>query len=335
VRIVFFGSPAFALPALQALLDANREVVAVVTQPDRPAGRGHATSQPPVKSLALEHGLPVLQPENVSTPESVEVLRAFRPDVFVVAAYGQILRQRLLDVPARGSLNVHASLLPRHRGASPIAAAILAGDEVTGVTVMEVVRALDAGPMVSRVEVPISPFDTTGTLEPQLASAGGRLLDDTLDAWYSGSLLGQPQDDALATYAPQLSRGDARLDWSLPAVDLWRRVRAFHPWPVAFTTFRGEELRILDAWPLPGSGSDVPGTVLPPETLPSEASVDASTRRSRGFPYSASGAEETFSVQTGTGGLAIRQLQRPGRRPVSGMEFLRGQRDFVGAKLGE
>jgi len=186
MRTVFFGSPDFAVATLRALLDAGREVVAVVTQPDRPAGRGHALLPPPVKVLAQEYGLPVLQPGRVSDPEPVEELRAFKPDVFIVAAYGQILRQRVLDLPSRGTLNVHASLLPRHRGASPIAAAILAGDGQTGVTIMEMVRALDAGPMVARVELPISPFDTTGSLEPRLAKAGAQLLIETLDGWYEG-----------------------------------------------------------------------------------------------------------------------------------------------------
>jgi len=319
VRIVFLGSPAFALPSLEALIASQHQIVAVVTQPDRPAGRGHSPSPPPAKVAALSHGLPVLQPENVSDPASVEQIRALEPDAFVVAAYGQILRQRLLDVPSRGALNVHASLLPRHRGAAPIAAAILAGDTVTGVTIMEVVRALDAGPIVAQVQEPIRDSDTTGSLEQRLAAAGARLLASVLDRWLDGSLKGTPQDESLATYAPQIQRSEARLDWSKPAVELWRRVRAYNPWPVAYTAFRGEELRILEAWPLAAPGGAPPGTVLPPGRLPPEAGA---------------GDEETFAVQTGDGALAIRRLQRPGRRALSGIEFLRGQRDFVGARLG-
>jgi methionyl-tRNA formyltransferase len=259
-----------------------------------------------------------MQPENVSSPESVAAVQALSPDVLVVAAYGQILRQRLLDVPARGSLNVHASLLPRHRGASPIAAAILAGDEVTGVTVMEVVRALDAGPMVSRIEEPILPSDTTGSLEQRLSVAGGELLASTLDAWAAGEIVAEPQDDTLATYAPQLKREDALLEWSVPAADLWREVRAYNPWPIAYIRWREEELRILEAWPLEGDSGSEPGTVLQSEPLPAETQA----------------SEATFSVQTGSGRLAILRLQRPGRKPVSGAEFLRGQRNFVGTKLG-
>jgi methionyl-tRNA formyltransferase len=319
VRIVFFGSPAFALPSLETLLAAGREVVAVVTQPDRPAGRGHAQLAPPVKLAAAARGLPILQPENVSAPESIGQLRALEPDVFIVAAYGQILRRRLLEVPARGSLNVHASLLPRHRGASPIAAAILAGDEQTGVTIMEVVRALDAGPMVAKVGVPISPFDTTGSLEPRLAVAGANLLQESLDAWYERRLTPEPQDDALATYAPQVRRQDALIVWSQSALDIWRRVRAFNPWPVAYTSLGSDEVRVLEAWPLPQGTNGVPGAVLPPEPLPAEA----------GSP-----GEETFSVQTGSGRLAIRRLQLAGRKALSGGEFLRGRRDLVGRVLG-
>ena len=236
MRIVFLGSPAFALPALQALIDSPHDVVAVVTQPDRPAGRGHATAPPPVKNLALANGLNVIQPERVSDLDSVEALRALEPDVAVVAAYGQILRQRVLDVPKIGSLNLHASLLPRHRGASPVAAAILAGDDVTGVTIMEVVRALDAGPMVATVEEPILPNDTTGSLEARLAKAGARRLLEVLNPWAEGSITTVPQDESLATYAPLLTRADALIDWWRPAVEIERRVRAFQPWPVAHTT---------------------------------------------------------------------------------------------------
>jgi methionyl-tRNA formyltransferase len=319
VRLVFFGSPQFAIPSLEALLTSGHEVVAVVSQPDRPAGRGHAATPPPVKTAALSHVLPVLQPENVSDAESLVALQALSPDAFVVAAYGQILRQRLLDLPPLGTLNVHASLLPRWRGASPVAAAILAGDDVTGVTLMRMVRALDAGPMLARVEVPITDEDTTGTLEPRLAEAGASLLRDHLDGWLTGELPETPQDESLVTYAPQIKRPEALLAWSLPAVDLWRRVRAFHPWPVAYTRWRGEELRIHAAWPLDLESGEPPGTVLSPSRLPDEAGT----------------AEETFSVQTGRGALAVLRLQRPGRREVNGSEFLRGQRDFIGARLGE
>ena len=320
MRIVFFGSPEFALPTLDALLASGHDVVAVVSQPDRPAGRGHAATPPPVKVAALARGLSVLQPANVSDPEPVEALRARQPDAFIVAAYGQILRQRLLDVPRLGTLNVHASLLPRYRGASPIAAAILNGDDATGVTIMEMVRALDAGPMLARVEEPIAPSDTAGTLERRLAQAGAVLLASTMEAWGAGELKPEPQDDSHASYAPQIKREEGLLDWRQPAVALWRRVRAFNPWPVAFTRWQGQELKILEGWPVESSAPAPPGTVLPSLTLPPEAEAPG---------------EETFAVQAGTGALAVRRLQRQGKRAMSGLEFLRGQRDFVGVRLGE
>jgi methionyl-tRNA formyltransferase len=209
-------------------------------------------------------------------------------------------------LPARGCVNVHASLLPRHRGASPIAAAILAGDAVSGVTLMEVVRALDAGPMIARVEEPILDTDTTGTLEQRISLAGGRLIRESLLPWHEGSLPAVPQDEALVTYAPQLKREDARLDWSLPAVDLWRRVRAFNPWPVAYTTWRGEELRVLEATPLMGDGA--PGLV----SMGTDGPV----------------------VQCGVGRLALLRVQRSGKKAQMGLEFARGARDFEGSVLG-
>jgi methionyl-tRNA formyltransferase len=318
MRIVVMGSPDFAVPTIRALLGSRHEVVAVVTQPDRPAGRGRAPTPPPAKVFALAHGLAVLQPSNVSSPPSVERLRQLEPDVIVIAAYGQILRERVLAVPRHGCLNVHASLLPRHRGASPVAAAILAGDEVTGVTIMEVVRALDAGPMVARVVEPITPHDTTGSLEARLAEKGARLLVDIIDDWAAGRIVPEPQDDSLATYAPMLRRQDALIDWQLPAVDLWRRVRAFNPWPIAHTTWGAVEVRILGAWPLEGESGAPPGTVLEPVPLPAEAGV----------------AVKAPAVQTGRGLLALVTVQREGRRAMSGAEFARGQRGFVGARLG-
>ena len=324
MRIVFLGSPTFALPTLQALIDSPHEVVAVITQPDRPAGRGHEHAAPPVKTLALSQGLTVLQPERVSEPSVVDQIRALEPDVMIVAAYGQILRQRLLDVPKRGSLNVHASLLPKHRGATPITAAILAGDEITGVTIMEVVRALDAGAMVAKAVEPISPFDTTGTLEPRIAAAGARLLIEVLEPWADGRITPVPQEDALSTYVPMLKREEAAIDWTLPAVEIWRRVRAFNPWPVAYMASPIGDLRILEAWPLSGDSGQAPGTVLDVEPLPPEAQ-----------PPSESKPMPTFSVQTGDGRLAIARIQRPGRHPLSGDEFLRGQRKLVGQRLGE
>jgi len=301
MRIVFLGSPAFALPTLEALLATRHEVVAVVSQPDRPAGRGHRPTPPPIKVAAQARGLPVLQPADVSDSESVERLLALAPDVIVVCAYGQILRQRLLDVPKRGLLNVHASLLPRFRGAAPVAAAILAGEAVTGVTIMEVVRALDAGPIVAQVEEPITPFDTTGSLEARLARAGARLLAYVLDDWYTGRVQPRLQDDSLVTYAPQIRREEARLDWSLPAVDLWRRVRAFNPWPGAYTLWQGQRLKIHHAH-----------AVAAPSPEPGQTCLHA------GLP----------AIATSQGLLVLDEVQPAGKKSMTGKIFLQGARKW-------
>lgn len=310
------GSPAFALPTLRRLIESEHEVAGVVTQPDRPAGRRRGLRPPPAKELAQAYGLPVLQPERVNTPVSLDALRALAPDVIVIAAYGQILKQALLDIPRRGALNVHASLLPVYRGAAPIAAAILAGEEETGVSIMEVELALDSGPVVAQRAVRIEAEDTTGTLTEKLAALGAELLIQVLPAWERGELVAQPQDDAHATYAGPVRSADARIDWSLPAIDVWRRVRAYNPWPVATTSVDGEALRILEARPLDDEPDMPPGTVL---LLPQSASM-------------APGAG--FAVSCGHGLLAIVRAQRPGKRAMSGVELLRGYRGLLGKQLG-
>lgn len=310
------GSPAFALPTLRRLIASEHEVVAVVTQPDRPAGRGRGLHPPPAKELAESHGLPVLQPERVNVPAALEALRTYAPEAIVIAAFGQILKQPLLDIPKRGALNVHASLLPKYRGAAPVAAALLAGEEATGVTIMEVVLALDAGPAVAQRALAIEPEDTTGTLTQKLADLGAGLLVDVLPAWERGEITPRPQDDAQATYAPPVKRQDAVINWSLPAVDVWRRVRAYNPWPVTTTTVDGEPLRILEAWPLETSDDAAPGTVLPPP------------------PHSEAPGGAGFAVRCGEGRLAVVRAQRAGRRAVSGAELLRGWRGLLGKRLG-
>jgi methionyl-tRNA formyltransferase len=316
-RTVFMGSPDFALPVLRRLLESEHEVVAVCTQPDRPAGRGRALQAPPAKTLALGRGVPVFQPARVSAPDSVEELARLAPDLIVMAAYGQILRQPLLDVPRRGVLNVHASLLPRHRGAAPVAAAILAGDEETGVTILRTELALDAGPMLAQRRVPISPQDTTGTLTERLAEAGADLVMEVLPAWLEGSLSPTPQDESGATYAPTLRKEDGRVDWTLPAEDIWRRVRAFTPWPGAFTYLNSQPLRLIDTWPLAATGEGQPaGTVVP---CPTGADVPS---------------QAGFAVVTGRGLLAIVRLQLAGRRALPSADFLRGQRGLMGKRLG-
>jgi methionyl-tRNA formyltransferase len=246
-------------------------------------------------------------------PEAVAPLREAAPDVVVVAAYGLILRRAVLDLPPLGCLNVHASLLPRHRGAAPIMAAILAGDAETGVCIMRMEAGLDTGPVLARARTPIYPTDDALSLTPRLAELGGALLVETLPRWAAGEIRAEPQDDALATYAPKVSREDARLDWSFPAVELWRRVRAYRGWPDAFTTWGGRVLKILAARPGPPPGEPAPpGTVL----------LLADERPPRP------------AVTTGDGLLALETVALEGKRPTDAADFARGYRDFVGAALG-
>ena len=323
-RIVFMGSPEFALPTLQRLLDSEREVVAVYAQPDRPAGRGRGLRPPPTKELALSRGVPVLQPPRVSTPESVAEMASLRPDLIVIAAFGQILRQPVLDVPRRGALNVHASLLPRHRGASPVAAAILAGDEETGVSIMQVELALDAGPVLAARRLSIDPWDTTGSLTSRLAEEGADLLLEVLPGWLEGTLAAVPQDETQATYAPIVRKEDGRIDWSLPADELWRRVRAYNPWPGAFTLLDGQPFRILAAWPVPVEAGVPPGTVV---AAPPEAALPHR-------PDQTGGRTAAFAVQTGRALLGVVEVQKAGRRALPAEEFLRGERGLLGKRLG-
>jgi methionyl-tRNA formyltransferase len=307
-RVVFMGTPEFAVPALEALADAH-QVVGVVTQPDRPAGRGRQLAPSPVKQVALERGLPLSQLRSLRTPEAVAQVAAWEPDVTVVAAFGQILRQDVLDLPPHGCLNVHASLLPRWRGAAPVPAAILAGDESTGVTIMRMDAGLDTGPILAQRETPIRPGDTQATVEERLARLGAALLVETLPPYLAGDLVGRPQPEEGVTYAGQLRKQDGLLDWSIPASELDRRVRAYHPWPGAFTTWRGRRLKVLRAAPLPSWRGDAPpGTVF--------ALADG------------------VAVATGEGALRLEEVQLAGKRQMAISTFLCGQRDCVGSRLG-
>ncbi len=260
-RIVFMGSPAFAVPSLTALCERPDlgEVVGVVTQPDKPAGRGHKLTPPPVKVAAAARGLPVWQPTKVKTEESLEALRALRPDLVVVAAYGRILPKSWLELPRHGCVNVHASLLPRHRGASPISQAILAGDSEAGVAIMRMAEGLDTGPVYGMKSLPIAPDDTTGTLTVKLAELGGRALVELLPQIVAG-VEPTPQDEARATYAPLIDKEHAALDFDQPATLLERQVRAFNPWPLAYAKKGGARLQILAAKVARGAGR--PGEIL-------------------------------------------------------------------------
>lgn len=304
-RLVFMGTPEFAVPALEAL-DEHHEVAGVVTQPDRPAGRGRKLMPSPVKEVALERGLEILQPASLRAPEAVQQLVAWQPEVIVVAAFGQILRPEVLGLPPHGCLNVHASLLPRYRGAAPIPAAILAGDDETGVSLMLMDPGLDTGPILAQAETPIGPRDTTGTLTGRLARMGATLLIETLPAWLQGRIVPRPQDEASTTYCHPLQKEDGRLDWSRSAGYLDRQVRACDPWPGAFTIWQGRRLKILRARPRPDwPGKGEPGLVV---------ALDAGA-----------------GVVTGEGLLALRQVQLAGKRPTEIEPFLHGQQDFVGS----
>jgi len=298
-RIVFMGSPEFALPTLKALA-ANYEVVGVVTQPDRPAGRGKQLTPPPVKVLAQELGLPIVQPNRLREPEAVGQLRAWAPDLIVVAAFGQILRPEVLEMPPYGCINVHASLLPRWRGASPIQAAILNGDSETGITIMRMDAGLDTGPILSQRAIPIWPEEPAGTLSAKLAELGAELLIETLPTYLSGELKPQAQPETGVTSAPLLSKGAGELDFSQGAEVLARRVRAFNPWPGAFTMWKGALLKVHKAHAQEGKGKV------------GERRVQA------GLP----------AIATRDGLLVLDELQPAGKKIMGGGEFLRGTRDW-------
>jgi methionyl-tRNA formyltransferase len=307
-RVVFMGTPAFAVPSLVALCDAH-QVLGVVTQPDRPAGRGRKVVISPVKEAALERGLDVFQPESLRPPEAIQHLAQWQPDVIVVAAFGQILRAQLLNLPPHGSLNVHASLLPLYRGAAPIPAAILAGDLGTGVTIMRMDEGLDTGPILARAELAILPNDTTETLTATLAVLGAQLLLETLPGWLAGRVPEQPQDASLASYCRPLEKADGWLDWSQPAVRLDRQVRACDPWPGTYTTWQGQRLKVLRTRPLPGwAGEAKPGHLV--------------------------ALEDGFGVVTGQGLLVVLEVQLAGKKPMAAGPFVQGQRHFIDSTLG-
>ena len=303
LRIVFFGTPDFAVPTLQALQDSRHPVVAVVTQPDRARGRGHQSQKGPVKELAWQHGLDILQPERLRDDRFLEALRSLDADLGVIAAYGKILTDAVLAIPKQGFINVHASLLPRYRGAAPIHRAVMAGETMTGVTIMRVVKALDAGPMISRATRAIGPDETSADVERDLAQIGARALVDAVDALADGRAIETPQNDADATYAHKLEKTDGIVDWSRSAPEIHNQIRGLHPWPHAYSDLQGERIILLRSEP----ERDLPGTRAAPGTV-----IDAHA--------------DQFRVQTGDGVLRLLVLQREGRRPLTAREFLAGRR---------
>ena len=321
MSIVFIGTPQFAVPSLRRLAAEGYEIATVITQPDRPAGRGRRPRPSPVKLTALELGLPLFQPPTLRDPDALAAVAAIAPEIIVAVAYGQILRQEFLDIPPRGVLNVHPSLLPRYRGPSPIPAAILAGDDETGVSIILMDAGMDSGPILAQRPLRIEPSDTTDSLSQKLAGMAAELLAETLPRWLKDEIAPQPQDAALATRCPLLRKEDGDIDWTRPALHIWRQVRAYNPWPGAQTHVDDQPLQIWQAWPLQGDSGPSPGTVValrPEQSTQLPTGVDP----------------EAFAVQTGDGLLAVLSLQRAGRKALSAGEFLRGMPGIVGRRLG-
>ncbi|PPD57874.1 methionyl-tRNA formyltransferase [Dehalogenimonas etheniformans] len=309
-RTVFMGTPEFAAPILSGLIDERYEIAAVYTRPDAPAGRGRALAASPVKQLAERHGLTVVQPRSLKKPEAQEELRQFAPDVIVVAAYGLILPLAVLDIPRLACVNVHASLLPKHRGAAPISAAIRAGDEFSGVSIMRMDVGIDTGAVYSRSMIPILDWDTTGTLTKNLAIIGSMALLDVLPQLIKGTIDAAPQPSEGSSYAPMLSKEAGRIDWSKSAIEIWRQVRAYQPWPGAFTSWESKLIKLIETIPLSVKPSAVSGTVI-----------------------GLSGEASAIGIATGEGVLSIKKLQIEGKKPMTGEEFLRGARGFIGSVL--
>ncbi|BAN45751.1 methionyl-tRNA formyltransferase [Metapseudomonas resinovorans] len=307
LRLVFAGTPEFAAEHLKALLDSRHQVIAVYTQPDRPAGRGQKLMPSPVKQLALTHGVPVLQPPTLRDPAAQEELRALGADLMVVVAYGLILPQVVLDTPRLGCINSHASLLPRWRGAAPIQRAVQAGDAESGVTVMQMEAGLDTGPMLLKVTTPIAATDTGGSLHDRLAQLGPKAVLEAIEGLAAGTLEGEVQDDTLANYAHKLNKDEARLDWSRPAVELERLVRAFNPWPICHSSLDGEPVKVLSA--APGEGKGQPGQIL-------------------------AASKEGLTVACGDGALLLTRLQLPGGKPLNFADLYNSRREqFTAGKV--
>lgn len=308
-RVVFMGTPEFARPILEALAARTDPVVGVVCQPDKPRGRGLSVEAPAVKQAAERLGIPVLQPTKVRDQAFADALGALAPDVVVVAAYGRILPRHILDLPPHGCINVHASLLPRHRGAAPISAAILAGDPTTGVTIMEMAEELDAGDIISMHETPIGPDETTGTLTERLSRLGAEAIGEALDGLRAGRLHARPQPAEGVTYAPRIERADGRIDWTKAAVELERLVRAFSPAPSAFTTLEGQTLKVHRATLGEPAAGAAPGTIV-------------------------AAGPDGIAVATGAGVLRLLEVQLEGRKRLTAAQFLAGKRLAPGTCVG-
>ena len=309
LRVVFMGTPAFAVSALDALADAGHDIVGVYTQPDRRSGRGRRVSAPPVKQAAIERGLPVFQPASLRRDEAARRdLASLEPDLIVVAAYGLFLPAETLAVPPLGALNIHPSLLPKHRGPSPVATAILEGDDTTGVTVMQLDEGMDSGPIVAQMETDIGDEETAEELTSRLFDMGAGLLSDTIPLWQAGEISPKPQRESDATITSLLRREDGAIDWTGSADYIARQVRAYYPWPGTFTHWNGRQLKVHEASAVAVDGTGEPGTVVE--------------------------VPEGVAVVAGEDALLLLRVQTEGRQATVITDFVRGYRDFVGSRLG-
>jgi methionyl-tRNA formyltransferase len=310
-RVIFFGTPEFAVPILTALIDYAYNIVAVYTQPDKQSGRGQKTSVSPVKELALKWDIPVFQPESLKSPDELTSTKVLLPEIAVVAAYGKLIPGDMLRVPRFGFVNVHPSLLPKYRGATPIPAAILNGDPVTGVSIMQLDEGMDTGPVFKQRQVPVTDDDNGESLSLKLTEVGAELMMEILPEWIEGRIRPEPQDNTQASYTKPIAREDGKIDWRLGSTQIWRRIRAFYPWPGCYTTWQGKNLKILQAMPVAQTGNGVAGAVVP---------LDRS-----------SGA--AVGVECGDGVLGLLKVQLEGKRDMMADEFIRGQRQFAGSVL--
>lgn len=306
MKIIYMGTPDFAVYALKSIVEAGHEVVAVVTQPDKPQGRSKALVPTPVKKQAIEYDIPVYQPEKVREESMVETLKEYSPDAIVVAAYGQILPESILNIPKYGCINIHASLLPKYRGAAPIEWSIIDGEEVTGVTTMYMEKGLDTGDMIEKVEVKIEAEDTGATLHDKLAEAGAKLVLSTLDALQNGTATRTRQDDSMSCYAKMLNKELGNIDFNKPACEIERLIRGLNPWPCAYTTLDGKSLKLYKAMVVDKEGR--PGEIIEV-------------------------TKKTFTVACGEGALVIKNLQPEGKKPMDTASFLNGNKLSTGMML--
>ena len=309
MKVIFMGTPDFSVGTLEALVEAGHEVVLAVTQPDKPKGRGKEMQFTPVKECALKHNIPVYQPRRVREPECIEELRTYKADIMVVVAFGQILPKEILEMTEYGCVNVHASLLPKYRGAAPIQWSIIDGEEVTGVTTMQMNEGLDTGDMLLKVEIPIEEKETGGSLHDKLAEAGAKLCVETLEGLQAGAITPIPQGETTTSYAKMLDKQLGNIDWGKSAIEIERLIRGLSPWPSAYTNWNDKVMKIWDAICVSMRSEAKPGTIIQV-------------------------AKESFLVQTGNGVLEVRELQIPGKKRMDAGAFLRGYQVKEGEMLG-